>query len=268
MPEEHTYNQVPGSAPEPEQNAAPTAPNQGHSSVYPHASGVEQQRPAAHHKPGAFSDFPEGNSKSIFPSVLVWLVFVIVLILSGYFWLVDYGNVKSISEKENEKNQITTQLNSTNNKEAKEQAESFNFAFTMLNNLISSSTPKSALLTELYTHFTRDVKISTLSMSGEEGFAVDGATGSYRQVADFMLGLKGYNKISNISLKSVSLSTEEGVPANQKITFSISADMQMTKEVAKTETTGDSATSQSSSSTSATNSTPAATPPTSTSTNQ
>ena len=256
MPEEHTYNQPPGVQPETQQNVAPEASNQAGHSVYPQANNSEQKRPTESHRPEAFSSFGEGNQRSIAPSVLVWMAFVIALALTGYFWLMDYSNVKSISEKENEKNQISAQLQSANNKEAEETAVGFSSAFTELSDLVSNSVPKATLLTELYATFTKDVKISTLALSTEGGLSLDGATGTYRQVADFMLGLKTNKKVSNIVLKSVSMSTEEGAAANQKIAFSISADVQMTKEAAKTEESAEGATP----SVGTTNSTSASTP--------
>lgn len=236
MPEEHTYNQPPGFRPEPQNNAAPKTQNQVNPAVYPQPSNPEQGKTPAEKKPEAFSEFGGGNSRSIVPNVLVWLAFVIVLALTGYFWLIDYGNVKSISEKENEKNQIVAQLSSADNKETEEKAQGFSTAFNELSALINNGVLKGALLTNLYTHFTKDVKISTIALSNEGGLAIDGAAGSYRQVADFILGIKGGDKVSNVVLKSVSLDTDEGVAADQKITFSISADMQMTKEEAKADT--------------------------------
>lgn len=230
MPEEHTYNQPPGTRAEPQQSVAPEASNQAVSSTYPQANKVEEKKPQATKQPEAFSNFGDGNPKSIAPSVLVWLTFVMVVALTAYFWLMDYSNSKSIEEKNNEKNQITAQLESASNKEAEEKAAGFSSAFTELSDLVNNSVSKATLLTELYATFTNDVKISTIALSSEGGLSLDGATGTYRQVADFMLGLKTNKKVSNISLKNVALNEDEGVVANQKISFSISADIQMTKE--------------------------------------
>lgn len=268
MPEEHTYNQPPGNVPKPQQNVAPEASNQAGSGVYPQAHNAEARKPEAIKQPEAFSNFGEGSSSSAGPSVIVWMSFVLVLLLTGYFWLMDYNNVKSISEKENEKNQITAQLSSANNKEAEERALGFSSAFTELSNLTNNSVSKATLLTDLYSHFTKDVKLSNVSISKEGGLSLSGATGTYRQVADFMLGLKGYDKVSNISLKSVSLSTEEGTAANQKVTFSISSDIQMTKEAeaVATETDSSAASTSSAGATSTTTTPTTSSTPTSTST--
>lgn len=269
MPEEHTYNQPPNSGPQMQNNVAPEAPNQASHPVYPQANVAEHNKPTENRRPEAFSNFGEGNPKSMAPSVLVWLAFALTLLVTGYFWLLDFGNVKSISEKENEKNQITAQLSSANNKEAEEKALGFSTAFTELSNLVNNSVPKATLLTELYATFTKDVKISTLALSTEGGLSLDGATGTYRQAADFMLGLQTNKKVSNVVLKSVALNSDEGVAANQKVKFSISADMQMTKEEAKTETSADGTpVTPSATDTSATNSTSTTTTPTSTSTSQ
>ena len=105
MPEEHKYNQVPNSGPQMQNNVVSDASNQAGRSVYPQANVAEHSKPTDSHRPEAFSNFGEGNSKSLAPSVLVWLAFALTLLITGYFWLLDFGNVKSISEKENEKNQ-------------------------------------------------------------------------------------------------------------------------------------------------------------------
>lgn len=234
MPEEHTYNQPPAPSQAPQSNTtpnmAPQAPKEAGSSVYPQANKVEDRKPEMGRGHEAFSDFGDGSKKSIAPSVFVWLTFVLVVVITTFFWLSDWGNVKSISEKENEKNQVVAQLSTESNKAAEEQALGFVTAFTELNNLTASNMPKSTLLAELYTHFTRDVKISSLGLTSEGALSISGATGSYRQVADFMLGVSGFDKVSDLSLTNVALSDEEGVPTDQKITFTLTATMQVTKE--------------------------------------
>lgn len=236
MPEEHTYNQPPAPSQAPQSNTtpnmAPQVPKEADSSVYPQANKVENRKPEMSRGHEAFSDFGDGSRKSVAPSAFVWLTFVMTLVITVFFWLSDWGNVKSISEKENEKNQIVAQLSTESNKAAEEQALGFVTAFTELNNLTANNIPKSTLLTELYTHFTRDVKISSLGLTSEGALSISGATGSYRQVADFMLGVTGFNKVSDVSLTNVALSDEEGVPTDQKITFTLSATMQVTKESA------------------------------------
>lgn len=178
--------------------------------------------PTAHHGQ-TFSEFNQSRGESALPSVLFWLSFAVTLLATGFFWLSDYSNVKAIYEKENEKNSIVSQLNSENNKKVEEVAINFQSAFSQLSALVASGISKADFLTELFTHTTKDVKITSISLSDEGELGIDGATASYRQVADLMLGLKGDSKLSDVSLKNVGVSTEEGVPANQKIVFSMTA---------------------------------------------
>lgn len=207
-----------------------SSPPQFHPSNTPKSDSLSHQSPASSpsinpmaHRNQTFGQFNQSKGSSPIPSVIVWLSFVITLAATAFFWLSDYSNVKAISEMENEKNSVVSQLNSESNIKAEEEAINFQNAFLQLSTLVTNRISKADFLTELYTHVVRDVKISTISMSGEGELGVDGATASYRQVADFMLGLKGYKKLTDISLKNVSVSTEEGVPLDQIVTFSISA---------------------------------------------
>jgi hypothetical protein len=77
-----------------------------------------------------------------------------------------------------------------------------------------------------------------------------------------MLGLKGYSKLSDMSLKSVAVSTEEGVPLNEKITFSITAKADLLSGA----TTGSSATSDTTSTSTSSNTTNSTTQGTATTT--
>lgn len=176
----------------------------------------------------SFNEF--GGGGSAFPSVLVWITFILVAVATGFFWMSDYSNVKAITAKEEEKNSITSQLESADNKKVEAEATNFKIAFGRLSNLVTDQVSKADFLTGLYAHFTRDITITGLTLSSEGDLSINGATGSYRQVADFMLGIKGYDRLSDIALKNVSISTEESVPANRLIVFSISAKANMEKE--------------------------------------
>lgn len=205
----------------------------------------------------SFAEFDEGGGQSPAPAAILWITFILTVLITGYFWLIDYSNVKAISEKESEKNQVVTQLNTPENKEVEEKANNFKTAFTDLSTLTSQQLTKKDLLTALYGYFTKDVTLNTIAITQEGELQLDGATGSYRQVADFMLGLSGYNRLSEISLKSVALSTTENVSADQKIVFTITANIDTTKNMTGTSATtgtGESTSSGSSSSTGTTSS--------------
>lgn len=240
MPEEeHSFNKMPespntGSSDNyPQASASAPKDDSFSSALPPHSSNTPNSaspspppphtiNPYAHHAQN-FTEFNQSKGESSIPSILIWLSFIVILAVTGFFWLSDYSNVKAVNEKESEKNSIVSQLNSASNKKTEAEAINFQNAFTQLSTLVAGQVSKAVFLTELYTHITRDVKISSISLSEEGELGIDGATGSYRQTADLILGLKGYAKLSDISLKSVSISTEEGVPLNEKVAFSISA---------------------------------------------
>lgn len=277
MPEEaHTFNQIPESPSTGPNNNYPQASSSQKDDSFSGASQVNSSNtpnsapppsspppplhtinPSAHHaQTQTFSEFNQSTGASLVPSVLIWLSLIITLVATGFFWLSDYSNVKAISEKENEKNSIVSQLNSESNKKIEQEALSFQNAFSELSSLVANQVSKASFLTELYTHITKDVKITSIALSAEGELGIDGATGSYRQVADLMLGLKGYSKLSDISLKSVSVSIEEEVPTNEKITFSIDSMADLGNGAkAESSATGDTTSSESTTSGSASTST-------------
>lgn len=220
-------------------NRPPAGPNMNQSSSYPQEEKKDDsfsdpspshtqpppKPPVTHSSPPrreTFDEFSQNQSSPV-PNILVWLAFALVLIATGFFWLSDYSNVKAISEKESEKNAVLGQLNSADNKKIETEATNFKNSFQQLSTLVTKKVSKADFLNQLYTHLTRDVKITSISVSSENELGLDGATGSYRQVADLMLGMKGFDKLSEVSLKNVAVSTEDGVPSNQKIVFSITA---------------------------------------------
>ena len=281
MPEEeHSFNKMPespntssgdnypqASASAPKDDSfssdSPPHPSDTPNSPPPPPPSPHTINPSAYHEHAQnFAEFNQSKGESSVPAVLIWLSFVVILAATGFFWLSDYSNVKAINEKESEKNSIVSQLNSTSNKKTEEEAINFQNAFSQLSTLVAGQVSKADFLTELYTHITKDVKITSISLSAEGELGIDGATGSYRQVADLMLGLKGFSKLSDISLKNVALSTEEGIPLNEKVTFSISAKADL-KTGAKAEsnaalnsTSGQSTTSESTSTSTSTNTIP------------
>lgn len=221
--------------PEMEENTEQFVPEEKSDSSYPQATKADDSSlspPVSHPEMAKHNEqkqrrndsqsmsspvFMQDKGVSPIPSIIVWVTFALALFLTIFYWMSDYSNVKSIAEKESEKNSIVSQLNSENNRDAEDQANGFKLAFSRLSALVKQDSSKIDFLNELYSHLTRDVKISTLSLSAENELGMDCLTGSYRQVADFVLALEGFSKLSNISLNNVSKTTESGV------SFSVSA---------------------------------------------
>ncbi len=172
-----------------------------------------------------------GSSAAV---VLLWITFVIAISAMVFLYLANRSLANSVSDKEDSKKDIVAELSSQKYVEIEQNAKSFSDSATILTEVSATRYPKREVMEALYSNLTRDIKLNSLSL-GEDGVLVlDGATSSYRAVADLMTGLKAYDKISNITLGSVSLDTSDEAPVNQKITFSINASLNTKKETAST----------------------------------
>ena len=251
MPEEaHTYNQPPQSPSNEPDKSYPQGAPKDDSVSSPQGSNNDSLPPLRAGSPApakphpesshsdSFAEFNKSSAASPIPSILVWLTFILTVAATGFFWMSDYSNTKAIAAKEAEKNSIVSQLNSESNKKVETEALNFKNAYQQLSTLITSRVSKVDFLNQLYTHMTKDVKITTISLSADNELAIDGGTATYRQVADLMLGLKGYSKLSDFALKNVGLSTEIGVPSNQIVNFSITAKVDFITGAAAAGTTG------------------------------
>lgn len=172
------------------------------------------------------------DKKKINPApILVWAGFVLSVLFLVYLLVAKSGLASTISDMEAEKSDITSQLESPSYADTESQVMAASEAIDTLSQVKDKEISKKALLDEIYAHITNDAKIVSVAISSDGNIAIDGATGSYRSVADLMLALKSYERISDLKLASVAVSDEEGVSNKEKVTFSISGQIDFAKTV-------------------------------------
>ena len=187
----------------------------------------------------------KGNRPSAAPAAILWITFIVALLGTFFLFFQSKSVQNNVTERESNRDAIVTQLSSNAYVDIETKANTFKKAFEVFSSISSTLKPKKELMDELYTHFTKDVKINNLAISNDGTLQIDGYTASYRCVADFMTGLKAYNRISSVSLGSVSVNESDDdnqIAENQRISFSVTAILDTKKEVTKavTDTTDDS----------------------------
>jgi Tfp pilus assembly protein PilN len=174
-----------------------------------------------------FSDKKKMNPAPI----LVWAGFVLSVLFLIYLLVAKSGISSTISDMEIEKSDITSQLTSPSYADTEKQVMAASEAIDTLSEVKDKEISKKALLDEIYAHITNDAKIVSIAIGSDGNIAIDGATGSYRSVADLMIALKSCERLSDLKLASVALSDEGGVSDKEKVTFSISGQIDFAKTV-------------------------------------
>ena len=177
------------------------------------------------------NDFEKfSNKTSNMPMVVYWLTFALSLIFVASFWFLGFNTANALEEKQQEKDQIVALLSSPDIVEVEQEATNFKSAVTNLSTASASRVKKAQLLSDLFKNFTKDISISTLSISADGEMSMDGVAPSYKSVGEFMLALGENDRVSDVSLGSVSLLTSESPESGENVSFSLSSMLEMTKD--------------------------------------
>ena len=171
------------------------------------------------------------NKSSNMPMVIYWLTFVLSLIFVALFWFLNFNASNALEEKQQEKDQIAALLSSPDIVEVEQQATNFKSAVANLSTASASRIKKTKLMENLFKNFTKDVRVSTLSLSSTGEMSLDGVALSYKSVGEFMLALGENDRISNVALGSVALLNSETSESSENVSFSITSNLDMTKEL-------------------------------------
>lgn len=177
------------------------------------------------------------NSGSKISTVLLWITFAVVALATVFLYMQSRSVQNAVLDKEATRDEVVAQLSTPSYIQIEEKANGFKEAYNILTQISGTQVPKKELLTELYKYFTKDVFIRNLALSADGSLVVDGDTGSYRAVADFMTALKSYERISNITLGSVSVANGEGVASNKSVSFTVNCKLDTAQKAAVAEET-------------------------------
>lgn len=174
--------------------------------------------------------FPQGataalsvdrKNKGIISTYILWITFVLAIAFTAFLLFKSRSVQNEALAKQETKDEIVSQLNSPSYLEIEKKANSFNQAFSIISAISGKSISKKELLSQLYGYFTKDVQIRNLALAKDGSVTIDGNTSSYRAVADFMTAVKSFNRVSEMTLSSVSLTEGEDIDTKKAVAFSI-----------------------------------------------
>lgn len=154
---------------------------------------------------------------------LAYLVMILALLATAYFWWIGRNTVDVVAEKELKLQSIEQQIKAPAMAATEKEANEFKTSVSVLSQAKKDRYSMSEFLQTLYTKITNDVKITSLSVSSDGNISIAGSTKSYRTTADLVMALKSWSALTDVDLGSaaVEMGTESGTkPRN---IFSISA---------------------------------------------
>lgn len=167
-----------------------------------------------------FTQFKEGASFN-FPLFICWIVAAMALMGTLYLWWISQNETEILKDKKAKLQEINQQLATPSNVELEKKANAFKSSVTELKSAFEKRYSYTVFLNELYQKTTTDVQLKSVSVSEDGSVSLTGVTDSYRSVADLMIVLGAWDKISNLDLASVSMSIAEN--RKPEVTFSISS---------------------------------------------
>lgn len=179
---------------------------------------------------------------------ICWIAALIAISGSIFFWLLNKSTLDALAEKNIEKDQIISEINSPGLIGAEQKATLFKKAVSTYESVTSQNYPMSVFLPALYQKVSPNVVIKNVSVTADSVMSFDGQADSYHSVALQLLLLKDWKVNDKSILKDVKLlSVSENINETSKkveAPFSISA--KIVKSASLNEKTG-TANSQSSS---------------------
>lgn len=173
----------------------------------------------------------DASKKGSRAPVVLWLTFGISLVATILLFMLSKSVENSVKEKQQSRDELISQLQSPSYTQIETKANSFKTAFDIFSTISNYKLSKKDLLEELYKYMTKDVIIQNLSISSEGALQMDGATSSYRNVADFLTALKSSDRISEISVGGINRDQDPEKDPKKIITFSVDAKINVNKDI-------------------------------------
>jgi hypothetical protein len=171
----------------------------------------------------SYKDRPSFN----FAIALAWLVALLSILATLYFWWLNKNVADSIADKQSIKDGVEQQLLSPAMVKAEKDALDFKTSVGILSKANKDRYSYSTFLPEFYTKITNDTKISALSVTSSGEVSISGTTKSYRAIADLAMALKSWDKLSGVEILSASMGSSDsgtgGRGGTDGAVFSISA---------------------------------------------
>lgn len=166
-----------------------------------------------------------GHSSFNFGIAIAWLVALLSILATLYFWWLNKNVADSVADKKAKKDAILQEIQSPTMVKSEKDALDFKSSVSILSKAKKDRLAFATILPELNTKITNDSQLTALSITSDGTVSITGKTKSYRGIADLAMALKSWTKLSSVEIGSASMSVEEegkGVQASFSITASIS----------------------------------------------
>jgi hypothetical protein len=221
---------------------------------------------------GDVSKIDHGGGSNAMPLVLLWICAVIAIGMTAFLWLSNNSKTDALANKKTEQQKLQSSMATADFAATDTQISSFVSAVSLLKEANSKRYPMKDFLPGIFAKINQNVVVSTMSLTSEGKFTLNGTTDSYRGAAEQIMTLKewqvsGVNVFKNIELASISMTaTKDG---KVTVPLSISADYTNTTTIpAKTESSVSSSSSSTTATSASTTASSTTTPSTSSTTTQ
>lgn len=171
----------------------------------------------------------EGKAKSPLNAILIYLGLFLAVAFTVFILMSERSVQAQLETAKDEQIGVREELNKPAYADVIGESKAFETAVNSLSVLSAKKMSKAEILTEFYKYITKDVRINGFSISDEGVLAIDGVTGSYRSVADFVVGLQSFERASDVTLISVSMNSGEDVSEKERFSFNVAAKLNMEK---------------------------------------
>lgn len=167
-----------------------------------------------------------------FALALAWLVALLAILATLYFWWLSRNIVDVVAEKQSKLDSINQQIEAPAMIKVAKDSNDFKTSVGILSQAKKDRFPIATFLPAFYTKITNDVRISSLSLASDGKLNIAGTTKNYRTTADLIMALKSWNMISNVDLSSVAMTVDSANNGKVEANFSVSATVIKTPAVA------------------------------------
>lgn len=206
----------------------------------PQPESAPQPQPQASHlvsKPGTGDGFAEFKEPSHFnmPMALAWMVAVLAIMATLFFWWMNKNETDALADKKAEKDSLIAQITSPGSAEVEQKAADFKSSVTQLKTAYGDKYSYTDFLTGLNTKLTTDIKLNNIAVTSDGALNLTGTTKGYRAVADLMMALKSWDTLTDVDLLSVANNVTE---TKTETVFSIGAKINKASQKTAASTSG------------------------------
>ncbi|MEI8143191.1 MAG: hypothetical protein WCG48_01045 [Candidatus Berkelbacteria bacterium] len=163
--------------------------------------------------------FEVSKESTNWPVIILWITTAFSLVVVGGLYFMNRSLDQDIAAKTNERNDVVQSINSSDYAAVEKQAKDFKLAATKLIDANNKTVSVGTFLDGFYLKVNSSIQVKNLALASDGTFSFDGVTKNYRSIADESLTLMTWNKLSGVTIGSVS-NDLEGKNSSFKFTIS------------------------------------------------